>query len=273
MTKFVMPILMILSFNAAADSNQYITLQSTTSTENSGLYDFLLPSFTKESGIKVRVVAVGTGQALRNAANGDGDILITHAREAEEEFVRSGYGLKRRDLMFNDFLIVGPPGASEEKSTQRDPVAFLKNVAERERIFVSRGDDSGTHKKELELWDKADVDVVAASGLWYRETGTGMGATLNIAVGMGAFTLTDRGTWISFKNKSNFQIIVEGVDILHNQYGVVVATSKNLDGSKKKDAIKFCNWLLSEAGRAQINSFTINGEQLFYANGDGSNCD
>ena len=273
MVKYALMILLIIPFGVTSNSNQFITLQSTTSTENSGLYDFLLPEFTAESGIKVRVVAVGTGQALRNARNGDGDILITHAREAEEQFVRSGFGLNRRDLMFNDFVIVGPPETLADSLRKLDPVAFLKSVAENERIFVSRGDDSGTHKKELELWSKADVDVVAASGLWYRETGTGMGATLNIAIGMGAFTLTDRGTWISFKNKSDFQIIVEGAEILHNQYGVVVATPKNQEPEKKQNAIVFCNWLLSEAGRAQINSFTINGEQLFYANGDGDTCD
>jgi len=266
-------ILLIIPVSVMSDSNQFITLQSTTSTENSGLYDFLLPAFTEESGIKVRVVAVGTGQALRNARNGDGDILITHAREAEEQFVRSGFGLKRRDLMFNDFVIVGPPEALADTQKKQDPVAFFKGVAEKEKIFVSRGDDSGTHKKELELWSRADVDVVAASGLWYRETGTGMGATLNIAIGMGAVTLTDRGTWISFKNKSNFQIIVEGADILHNQYGVVVASPENQELAKRQNAIVFCNWLLSEAGRAQINSFSISGEQLFYANGDGSACE
>ncbi len=273
MVKYALMILSIIPFGVTSDSNQFITLQSTTSTENSGLYDFLLPAFTAESGIKVRVVAVGTGQALRNARNGDGDILITHAREAEEQFVRSGFGLNRRDLMFNDFVIVGPPEALGDKSKNRNPVDFFRNIAEKEKIFVSRGDDSGTHKKELELWTRADVDVVAASGLWYRETGTGMGATLNIAIGMGAFTLTDRGTWISFKNKSDFEIIVEGADILHNQYGVVVATPKNQEPSKRQNAIIFCDWLLSEAGRAQINSFAINGEQLFYANGDGSACE
>ena len=264
--------LLVLSLDVMAVSDRYITLQSTTSTENSGLYDFLLPKFTMESGINVRVVAVGTGQALRNARNGDGDILITHARDAEEEFVRLGHGTRRLDLMFNDFVIVGPPKELSDIEDNSDPISLLSRIAEENQIFVSRGDDSGTHKKELDLWKKADVDVVAASGRWYRETGTGMGATLNIAIGMGAFTLTDRGTWIAFKNKADFQVIVEGADILHNQYGVVVANSENQDWVKKEDAIKFCNWLVSVAGKTQINLFRINGQQLFYANGDGSAC-
>ena len=272
MTKIVSLILLALTFKTYSDSARYITLQSTTSTENSGLYDFLLPKFTQKSGVDVRVVAVGTGQALRNARNGDGDILITHAREAEEEFVKTGYGLRRLNLMFNDFVIVGPPGLADSKK-RTDPIYFFKKIVQKKQIFVSRGDDSGTHKKELDLWEKAGVDVAAASGRWYRETGTGMGATLNIAIGMGAYTLTDRGTWIAFKNKSDFEIMVEGSDILHNQYGVVVANYQNQTNTKRDDAIEFCNWLVSEEGRKEINSFRINRQQLFYANGDSSSCD
>ena len=273
MKKIMSLMLLALAFKSFGAADRHITLQSTTSTENSGLYDFLLPKFAQKSGVYVRVVAVGTGQALRNARNGDGDILITHARAEEEEFVKSGYGLKRLNLMFNDFVVVGPPGNLGVSNKYSDPIAFFKKIVEKKQIFVSRGDDSGTHKKELNLWRKASVDVAAASGRWYRETGTGMGATLNIAIGMGAYTLTDRGTWISFKNKSDFEIMVEGSEILHNQYGVVVANYRNQTSSKRDDAIKFCNWLVSKEGRKEINSFRINGQQLFYANGDGSSCD
>ncbi|MEC9247742.1 MAG: substrate-binding domain-containing protein [Pseudomonadota bacterium] len=266
-------IFLLVAVNALSHSDTYITLQSTTSTENSGLYDFLLPKFTEETGIDVRVVAVGTGQALRNARNGDGDILITHAREAEEDFVAAGHGIRRLDLMFNDFVIVGPPPIAIQSLTVDEPTIFLRKLADEKKKFVSRGDDSGTHKKELSLWRLAKVDVAAASGSWYRETGTGMGATLNIAVGMGAYTLTDRATWISFKNKSNFKILVEGSKILHNQYGIVVANSKNQFLTKKDSAIRLCNWLVSEKGKRYINAFRIGGQQLFYSNSNKPFCE
>ena len=185
----------------AAALDRFIVVQSTTSTQNSGLYDHILPKFTDRTGIEVRVVAVGTGQAIRNAANGDGDVLLVHAKPAEEKFVADGYGVARFALMYNDFVIVGPPADPAGVAGMTDAVAALAKIAGAGAPFASRGDDSGTHKAELGLWAATGVDVEAASGGWYRETGSGMGATLNIGIGMGAYVLTDRATWLSFGNK------------------------------------------------------------------------
>ena len=179
---------------AGADEHSAIILQSTTSTANSGLYDAVLPAFTERTGIRVHVVAVGTGQAIKNAKNGDGDVLLVHARSAERQFVAEGYGVERFDVMYNDFIIVGPPADPAGIAGLSDPVVALAKVAAAKAPFASRGDNSGTHKKELALWEQAGIDAADASGTWYRETGSGMGATLNAAVGMGAYALTDRGT-------------------------------------------------------------------------------
>ena len=184
-------------------ADKFITLQSTTSTQNSGLFDYMLPIFSKKTGIQVRVVAVGTGQALKNARNGDGDVLFVHAKPAEEKFVADGFGVSRQDVMFNDFVIVGPAADPAKVGGMKDAPAALKMIADAKTPFASRGDDSGTHKKEKRLWKAAGVDADASSGSWYRETGSGMGATLNAAVGMGAYALTDRATWISFKNQAS----------------------------------------------------------------------
>ena len=200
----------VFALAPAAAEERFIVLQSTTSTQNSGLFDAILPGFTARSGVEVRVVAVGTGQALKNARNGDGDVLLVHAKPAEEAFVAEGFGVERLDVMYNDFVIVGPPADPAGIAGKADATAALKAVAEAGAPFASRGDDSGTHKKELALWTAAGVDPAAASGTWYRETGSGMGATLNTAVGMDAYTMTDRGTWIAFKNKGDFRILVEG---------------------------------------------------------------
>ncbi|MEL7048434.1 MAG: substrate-binding domain-containing protein, partial [Pseudomonadota bacterium] len=193
-----------------------IIVQSTTSTANSGLYDWLLPTFKKTTGITANVVAVGTGQAIKNAQNCDGDVLLVHAKSAEEKFVADGFGVKRFDLMFNDFVIVGPPSDPAGIRGITSGPGALKTIAASGSIFVSRGDNSGTHKKEIALWNDTGLDPTSASGTWYRETGSGMGATLNVAVGMGAYVMTDRATWISFKNKSDFAILVEGDDALFN---------------------------------------------------------
>ena len=179
-------------------------MQSTTSTQNSGLFDVLLPEFTRKTGIEVRVVAVGTGQAIKNAENGDGDVLLVHAKAAEEKFIADGGGVERFDVMYNDFVVVGPPADPAGVAGSKDVVASLARIAESKAPFASRGDDSGTHKAELKLWKAAGVDVAAASGDWYRETGSGMGATLNTGTGMGAYVLTDRATWISFGNKGDY---------------------------------------------------------------------
>tara|TARA_R110002012_G_scaffold67741_2_gene176407 strand:- start:5 stop:835 length:831 start_codon:yes stop_codon:yes gene_type:complete len=251
--------------NAVA-ADRFIILQSTTSTQNSGLFDYMLPIFTKKTGIEVRVVAVGTGQALKNARNGDGDVLFVHAKPAEEKFVAEGFGVKRQDVMFNDFVIVGPAADPAKVGGMKDAPAALKMIAAAGAPFTSRGDDSGTHKKERHLWKAAGVDVDTSSGSWYRETGSGMGATLNAAVGMGAYALTDRATWISFKNKSDFKVQVEGDKVLFNQYGVILVNPAKHPAVKKELAQSFIDWVTGDEGQKTINSYKLNGQQLFFAN-------
>jgi len=251
---------------ACAGELPFIVLQSTTSTQNSGLLDYLLPLYRAHAGVEVRVVAVGTGQALNNARNGDGDVVLVHDRRAEEAFVAAGFGLERFDLMYNDFVIVGP--ASDPAGIRRvaDPRRALVQIANSGALFVSRGDDSGTHRKERELWTGSGIDVAAASGGWYRETGSGMGATLNIAVGTGAYTLTDRASWISFKNKTGFTVLLEGDPALFNQYGIMVVNPARHPRVKLAAAQDFVDWLRGDAGQRAIAGFRVHGEQLFYPN-------
>ncbi len=243
-----------------------IILQSTTSTANSGLYDYILPTFTVKTGITVHVVAVGTGQAIKNAKNGDGDVLLVHAKPAEEKFVAAGYGVERFDVMYNDFIIVGPPSDRAGISGLKNAEAALKKIAASKSVFASRGDNSGTHKKEMRLWQTAGVDPMAASGTWYRETGSGMGATLNAAVGMDAYTLTDRGTWISYKNKGDFRIVVEEDKALFNQYGVILVDPKKHSNVKADEGQAFIDWILGEEGQSAIASYKLGGQQLFFPN-------
>jgi tungstate transport system substrate-binding protein len=243
-----------------------ILVQSTTSTQNTGLYEYLLPKFTAKTGIGVNVVAVGTGQAIKNAMNGDGDVLLVHDTPAEDKFVAEGYGVKRFDLMYNDFIVVGPANDPAGIAGMKDTKAALRKLADRKSLFASRGDNSGTHAKELALWKAAGVDPVAASGTWYRETGSGMGATLNTAVGMGAYALTDRGTWISFKNKGNYRIVIEGDRDLFNQYGVILVNPARFPNVKAKPGQAFVDWLVGDEGQAAIAAFRIDGQQLFFPN-------
>ena len=247
-------------------ATEFIVVQSTTSTRNSGLLDHLLPRFTAESGIEVRVVAVGTGQALRNARNGDADVLLVHAKPAEEAFVAGGFGVERFDLMYNDFVIVGPASDPAGIAGANDAVASLAAIARTGAAFASRGDDSGTHRKELELWSQTGVDTASASGGWYRETGSGMGATLNVAVGMSAYTLTDRATWIAFGNKGDFGIHVEGDSRLFNQYGVILVNPRMHPHVKAAAGQAFIDWLLGPEGQSAIASFRIGDRQLFFPN-------
>ncbi|MCY4349206.1 MAG: substrate-binding domain-containing protein [Thiotrichales bacterium] len=256
----------VTTTNAAAAQEQFIVVQSTTSTRNSGLYDHILPMFTEKTGIEVRVVAVGTGQAIRNAAHGDGDVLLVHARAAEERFVAQGHGIARFDVMFNDFVFVGPPADPAGVAGMTDAVAALAKIAAAEALFASRGDDSGTHQAELGLWKQTGVDVAAASGGWYRETGSGMGTTLNIGIGMGAYVMTDRATWISFGNKRTHRILVEGDPGLFNQYGIILVNPARHPNVKAALGQRFIDWILSRAGQAAIASFTIDGQQLFFPN-------
>ena len=243
-----------------------ILVQSTTSTANSGLYDYLLPIFKKETGITVNVVPVGTGQAIKNARNCDGDVLLVHAKPAEEKFVADGYGVKRFDLMYNDFIIVGPPSDPAGIGGMKDATAALKKVAAAKATFASRGDDSGTDKKEKALWKATGIDPKAASGSWYRETGSGMGATLNAGVGMGAYVMTDRATWLSFKNKADFKILVEGDKALFNQYGVMLINPAKCPSVKVDLGQQFIDWLLSKKGQATIAAYQVSGQQLFFPN-------
>jgi tungstate transport system substrate-binding protein len=246
--------------------DKFIIVQSTTSTQNSGLFDYLLPMFKEKTGIEVRVVAVGTGQAIKNAANGDGDVLMVHAKASEEKFVAEGQGVKRFDLMYNDFVLVGPDTDPAGIGGTKDIVAAFKKIAGTKAPFASRGDDSGTHKKEQSLWKAAGVDATTESGGWYRETGSGMGATLNAGAGMGAYVLTDRATWISFKNKAGLEIQVEGDDNLFNQYGVILVNPEKHPNVKKEMGQQFIDWLLSTEGQQAIASFKIDGQPLFFPN-------
>ena len=257
---------LIAPLDIAATEEGFIVLQSTTSTRNSGLFDHILPVFFEKTGIEVRVVAVGTGQAIRNAANGDGDVLLVHARSAEEQFVEEGHGIARANVMYNDFVIVGPPSDPAAIKGMVDSIAALKTVAQSKAPFASRGDDSGTHKAELGLWGETGVDVQAASGGWYRETGSGMGATLNIGIGMDAYVMTDRATWIAFANKGEYRIMVEGDPKLFNQYGIIPVNPQRHPHVKAEPGRRFVDWMLSEEGQAAIASHRIDGQQLFFPN-------
>ncbi len=247
-------------------ADKAIILQSTTSTANSGLYDFILPKFTAQAGIKVHVVAVGTGQAIKNARNGDGDVLLVHAKSAEERFVADGYGVERFDVMYNDFILVGPPADPAGIGGMKNAGSALKKIAATRSIFASRGDNSGTHKKEMTLWKDAGIDPTQASGTWYRETGSGMGATLNVAVGMGAYALTDRGTWISFRNKGDFRVAVEGDKNLFNQYGVILVNPQKHANVKAAEGQAFIDWILGQEGQSLIARYQLGGQQLFFPN-------
>ena len=259
-------VLLALLAPAGQAADRFIIVQSTTSTQNSGLYDHILPLFRAKTGIEVRVVAVGTGQALRNAANGDGDVLLVHATAEEERFVADGHGISRADVMYNDFVIVGPAADPAGVAGTADAAAALARIAGAGAPFVSRGDDSGTHKAELRLWQKAGVDVATASGGWYRETGSGMGAALNTAAGMGAYAMTDRATWMSFGNKRGRRILVEGDPRLLNQYGIVLVNPEKRPKAKAGLARQFVAWMLSGEGQAAIASYRVDGRQLFFPN-------
>lgn len=249
---------------SAAD--RFITVASTTSTENSGLFKYLLPIFQQKTGIEVRVVAVGTGQAIGIGERGDADVLFVHHKPSEEKFVADGYGVTRYDVMYNDFVIVGPKADPAKILGDKSATDALQKIAAAKAVFASRGDDSGTHKLELELWKVAGVDPKPASGSWYRETGSGMGATLNTASGLGAYTLSDRGTWISFNNKGDLEILVEGDPRLFNQYGVMLVNPAKFPQVKAADGQAFIDWLISPDGQRVLAGYEIDGQQLFYPN-------
>lgn len=256
----------VLAGQPSLADDRFIVVQSTTSTQNSGLFDALLPKFQKKTGIEVRVVAVGTGQAIRNAANGDGDVLFVHSRPSEEKFVADGLGVSRSDVMYNDFVIVGPSEDPAGVAGSGNVVEALQKIAGAKAPFASRGDDSGTHKAELRLWKAAGIDPTQASGDWYRETGSGMGATLNTGTGMGAYVMTDRATWIAFGNKGDHAIAVQGDDRMFNQYGVILVNPEVHGHVKAEMGQEFIDWLLSKDGQKAIADYTVDGQQLFFPN-------
>ena len=258
--------LLVLTMAIVARADDFITVASTTSTQNSGLFDEILPIFTEESGIQVRVVAVGTGAAIKLARNGDADVLLVHHKPSEQAFVRDGYGLERFDVMYNDFVLVGPKSDPAQISVEQDVIQALKKISAAQVSFASRGDDSGTHKKEMGLWKLAGIDPQKHSGTWYRETGSGMGATLNVAAAMNAYALSDRGTWLSFKNRDGLKILSEGDSRLFNQYGVIMVNPARHPHVKRDMAQLFIDWLVSERGQGLIDGFRINGEKLFNGN-------
>jgi tungstate transport system substrate-binding protein len=245
-----------------------ITVASTTSTEQSGLFGHILPIFTRETGIAVRVLALGTGQALDVGRRGDADVVFVHDRAAEERFVADGFGGPRRHVMFNDFVITGPAADPARIAGLGDTAEGLRRIATARAPFVSRGDRSGTHAAELRLWQLAGVDPATGRGQWYREIGQGMGPALNTAAAQGAYILADRGTWLSFRNRQDQRILIEGDARLFNQYGVMLVNAQRHPHVKAADAQRFIDWLLSSAGQAAIASYRINGEQLFFPNAD-----
>jgi tungstate transport system substrate-binding protein len=243
---------------------RYITVASTTSTENSGLFAHLLPIFLAKTGIAVRVVALGTGQALDLARRGDADVVFVHDKAAEEKFLAEGFGVARQDVMYNDFVLVGPRADPAKVAGSKDVAVALKRIQSAQAPFVSRGDRSGTHAAELRLWADAGVDLGASKGPWYRETGSGMGAALNTASAMDAYVLSDRGTWLAFTNRGSLSILVEGDERLFNQYGVMLVNPARHPHVKRADAQAFIDWLVSAEGQAAIAAFRINGEQAFF---------
>jgi tungstate transport system substrate-binding protein len=256
----------VLSWTPALAQDKSIVVASTTSTQDSGLFGHILPLFKAKTGIDVKVVAQGTGQALDTGKRGDADVLFVHAKSQEEKFVADGFGVKRYDVMYNDFVVIGPKSDPAGIRGSKDVLAAFKAIAEKGTPFVSRGDKSGTHAAELALWKKAGLDPAGTKPGWYREIGQGMGAALNTAGSMGAYVLSDRGTWLAFKNKGDLEIVVEGDRQLFNQYGIILVNPEKHAHVKKELGQQFIDWIVSPEGQNAIKSYTINGQQLFFPN-------
>jgi tungstate transport system substrate-binding protein len=259
--------LLLFGFNLETSAqDKSIVVASTTSTQDSGLFGYLLPRFKEKTGIDVKVVAQGTGQALETARRGDADVVLVHARPQEEKFVAEGFGVKRYPVMYNDFVLIGPKQDPAGVKGARDVLAAFKAVGQKGAPFVSRGDKSGTHAAELNLWRAAGIDPTRHKGAWYREIGQGMGAALNTASSMNAYVLADRGTWISFKNRGDLEILVEGDKRLFNQYGVILVNPQKHRQVKQDLGQAFIDWLVSPEGQAVIGDYKIDGLQLFHPN-------
>lgn len=263
---FAMFLVALVSISAAYAQDRSIIVASTTSTQDSGLFSHILPLFKATSGIDVKVIAQGTGQALDTARRGDADVAFVHAKAQEEKFVAEGFGVKRFEVMYNDFILVGPKSDPARIKGTKDILAALKAIGASQSPFVSRGDKSGTHVAELALWKSAGLDPAASKPAWYREIGQGMGAALNTSAAMGAYVLADRGTWISFKNKSDLEIVVEGDRALFNQYGVILVSPGKHPHVKKAEGQAFIDWLISPQGQGAIAAYKIEGQQLFFPN-------
>ncbi|HYM30150.1 MAG TPA: substrate-binding domain-containing protein, partial [Candidatus Cybelea sp.] len=248
----------------AAAGEKSIVVASTTSTEDSGLFGYLLPLFKAKTGIDVKVIALGTGQALDTARRGDADVVFVHAKSAEEKFLAEGFGVKRFPVMYNDFVLIGPKSDPAGIKGTKDIVAALKMLKDKALPFISRGDRSGTHIAELNLWKLAGIDIAAEKGSWYKSIGQGMGAALNIASASDAYVLSDRGTWLSFQHKGDLVIVVQGDHRLFNQYGVMLVNPMKHPNVKKELGQEFIDWLVSAEGQRAIAGYKINGEQLFY---------
>jgi tungstate transport system substrate-binding protein len=245
-------------------SDRSIIIQSTTSLKNSGFYDYILPIILNDTGIKAKIVAVGSGAAIRNSMNCDGDILIVHSPKKEKNFVSAGYTNTNHYLMHNHFIIIGPKNDPANIKKFNDPYKAFKKIFNLQKYFISRGDKSGTHDKELQIWKELSVNPTAYSGKWYLETGSSMGATINIAIGLGGYTLTDKATWIKFSNKKDFIVMVEDNKSLINLYGIMAVSRNKCPNVKENDSNRFINWLLSEKGRIKISKFKADGKKLFY---------
>ena len=257
-----------MPFGAAQAQEKSIVVSSTTSTQDSGLFGHILPLFKAKTGITVKVVSQGTGQALDTGRRGDADVVFVHAKAQEEKFVADGFGVKRHPVMYNDFVVVGPKSDPAGIKGSKDVAASLKTLKEKSAAFISRGDRSGTHSAELRLWKMANVDIDKDKGSWYRAIGQGMGATLNTASASNAHTLTDRATWIAFKNKGDLVVVVEGDKRLFNQYGVMLVNPAKHAHVKKAEGQQFIDWLVSPEGQKAIAEFKLNCQQLFFPNAE-----
>jgi tungstate transport system substrate-binding protein len=263
---FLALVCLLAATTSVTAQQRFITVASTTSTEQSGLFGYLLPAFTNKTGIEVRVVALGTGQALDVGRRGDADVVFVHDKAGEEKFLAEGFATKRHDVMYNDFIILGPKADPAKVTGGKDVLEALRKIAAAKARFISRGDRSGTHAAELRYWKDAGVDLTAVKGEWYREIGQGMGPALNMVAASDAYVLSDRGTWLSFKNRRDLVIAVEGDKRLFNQYGVMLVNPAKHPSVKAKDGQAFVDWLISRDGQAAIAGYKIDGEQLFYPN-------